>query len=208
MFGGSPERLNGAQILLLLVQKSCVHQLRLIVSPITYRVLAPSQVVSWISEPSTVYRCSLGSQFQSRIPNRQCWGSSTRISMNHPTMRGCSTYLLRYIYILRYMYNGICLQYIVSINIIYDALVCISIICNHNKNSSTSIIPLDFCFSSTWLKPSWPSFDLHLLQASQVLFPSLLRCLGRDRWNTHLIEQETNKQTDYPSGRVKGCLYK
>ena len=38
-----------------MVQKSGEHQLRLVVYPIIYKVLAPSQVVSFkISEPSTV----------------------------------------------------------------------------------------------------------------------------------------------------------
>ena len=42
-------------IILLMVQKSGDHQLRLVVYPIIYRVLAPSQVVGLgISEPSTV----------------------------------------------------------------------------------------------------------------------------------------------------------
>ena len=41
--------------LLLMVQKSGNHQLRLVVYPIIYRVLAPAQVVGLgISEPSTV----------------------------------------------------------------------------------------------------------------------------------------------------------
>ena len=42
-------------MILLMVQKSGGHQLRLVVYPIIYRVLAPSQVVSRISEPSTVF---------------------------------------------------------------------------------------------------------------------------------------------------------
>ena len=46
------------QLILLMVQKSCDHQLRLAVYPIIYTVLAPSQVVSRISEPSTVWKIS------------------------------------------------------------------------------------------------------------------------------------------------------
>ena len=38
----------------ILLMEEILHQLRLVAYPIIYRVLNTSQVVSWISEPSTV----------------------------------------------------------------------------------------------------------------------------------------------------------
>ena len=60
------------QLILLMVQKSCDHQLRLAVYPIIYTVLAPSQVVSRISEPSTVWKIPvfrLGFSSQINLPD-------------------------------------------------------------------------------------------------------------------------------------------
>ena len=62
-FPGSLEA-EGKQtpLLLLMVQKSGVHQLRLVVYPIIYRVLAPSQVVSQISSINSTVDCPTFSQ--------------------------------------------------------------------------------------------------------------------------------------------------
>ena len=50
-----PHFLNCNQLILLMVQKSGVHQLSLVVYPIIYGVLGPSHVVVWDVLPSTVY---------------------------------------------------------------------------------------------------------------------------------------------------------
>ena len=53
-FDGKHRKVYQSQGILLLMAE-ILHQLRLVVYPIIYKVLAPSQVVSRISEPSTVW---------------------------------------------------------------------------------------------------------------------------------------------------------